>query len=233
MGPSWWLRTLRAIMGGYEMEKVLEGLSKLGTSAISDAMDKLGIVGTCQGIKPLDHTFRMVGQAFTVKYDAAGCDGGNVGDYIDDVIPGQVVVLDNRGRLDCTVWGDILTGFAHQHNIAGTLIDGVCRDTNRSRELDYPIFSAGCYMRTGKERVSVSGTNVPVTVGKVRVRPGDVVIGDADGVVVVPVERADGVLRVAQAIEDAEQNIREAVSSGMPLRDARKIFRYHELQNKE
>ena len=215
------------------MEEVLERLSKFATSAISDAMDRLGIPGTCQGINPLDHRFRMIGRAFTVKYEAVGTEGGSVGDYIDDVKPGEIVVLDNRGRQDCTVWGDILTGFAHQHGIAGTLIDGVCRDTNRSRELDYPIFSVGCFMRTGKDRVRVDGTNVPVTIANVRVRPGDIIVGDADGVLVIPAERANEVLQVAQAVEDAEEAIRKAAAAGMRLVEARKKFRYHELQHKE
>jgi regulator of RNase E activity RraA len=113
-------------------------------------MDKLGISGTCLGIKPLDYGFRMIGRAFTVKYGPVGTERGTVGDYIDDVKPGEIVVLDNGGRRDCTVWGDILTSVSHQRGIGGTLIDGVCRDTNRSRELAYPIFSVDRFMRTGR-----------------------------------------------------------------------------------
>ena len=144
-------------------------------------MDKLGISGTCLGIKPLDYGFRMIGRAFTVKYGPVGTERGTVGDYIDDVKPGEIVVLDNGGRRDCTVWGDILTSVSHQRGIGGTLIDGVCRDTNRSRELAYPIFSVDRFMRTGKDRVQVDGVNVPVSIANIRVRPGDVVVGDADG----------------------------------------------------
>src|SRR5207245_7999461 len=108
---------------------------------------------------------------------------GSVGDYIDDVPPGDVVVLDNGGRLDATVWGDILTIMAHRRNLGGTVIHGVCRDVDRSLELNYPIFSRGNYMRTGKDRVQADGYNVPVSLGEVRVVPGQLLLGDADGIV--------------------------------------------------
>ena len=86
--------------------------SKLDTTAISDALDRLGIAGQCLGIKPLDHGFRLIGRAFTVLYGPAGTPPGTVGDYIDDVAPGSVVVLDNGGRENATLWGDILRTIA-------------------------------------------------------------------------------------------------------------------------
>src|SRR5579863_7581801 len=98
--------------------------AKLDTTALSDALDRLGISGQCLGIKPLDHRFRMTGRAFTLLYGPAGSPPGTVGDYIDDVPPGGVVVLDNGGRENATVWGDILTWVASRRGIAGTVIDG-------------------------------------------------------------------------------------------------------------
>ena len=77
--------------------------------------------------------------------------------------------LDNGGRTDATVWGDILTEIAHRRKLAGTVVDGVNRDVYLCRELGYPIFSVRAYMRTGKDRVQVEGTNVPVTIGGARV----------------------------------------------------------------
>lgn len=81
--------------------------SKLDTTAISDALDRLGIAGQCLNIKPLDHRFRMTGRAFTILYGPAGTPPGTVGDYVDDVAAGSVVVLDNGGRENATVWADI------------------------------------------------------------------------------------------------------------------------------
>ena len=104
--------------------------ARLDTTALSDALDRLGIAGQCLNIKPLDPRFRLAGRAFTLLYGPSGTPSGTVGDYIDDVEPGGVVVLDNGGRENATVWGDILTWVAHERKIAGTVIDGACRDTH-------------------------------------------------------------------------------------------------------
>ena len=116
-------------------DKNLERAAKLDTTSISDALDRLGIAGQCLNIKPLDPGFRLTGRAFTILYGPAGQPPGTVGDYIDEVEPGRVVVLDNGGRENATVWGDILTFVAHQRGVAGTVIDGACRDTHLSRRV--------------------------------------------------------------------------------------------------
>lgn len=206
--------------------------ARLDTATLSDALDKLGIAGQCYRIKPRDNSFRMAGRAWTLLYGPAGNPPGTVGDYIDDVPPGSVIVLDNGGRENATVWGDILTEIANRRGIAGTLIDGVCRDTYLCRELGYPVFSKDHWMRTGKDRVQVEATGVPVNIGDARVAPGDIVKGDADGVIVIPKAHEDQVLDAAEAIDAAEIRIREAVRSGMRLDEARKQFKYHQLQTR-
>ncbi|MGF6478030.1 4-hydroxy-4-methyl-2-oxoglutarate aldolase [Paraburkholderia sp. JPY419] len=171
----------------------------------------------------------MAGRAFTVLYGPAGSPAGSVGDFIDDVPSGSVIVLDNGGREDATVWGDILTEIAHRRCIAGTVIDGINRDVHLCLSLGYPVFSKDNWMRTGKDRVQVEGTNVPVTRGNVRVAPGDLLRGDADGVISIPKEHEERVLAAAEEIEAAEKSIREAVATGMRLDDARAQFQYHQL----
>lgn len=207
--------------------------AKLDTATLSDALDKLGIAGQCHRIKPRSSGFRMAGRAWTLLYGPAGNPPGTVGDYIDDVPPGSVIVLDNGGRDNATVWGDILTEIAHRRGIAGTLIDGICRDVALCLELGYPIYSKDHWMRTGKDRVQVEATGVPVNIGDARVAPGDLVRGDADGVVVIPKAHEDAVLDTAEAIEAAEDRIRAAVRGGMRLDEARRQFRYHQLQTRE
>lgn len=215
-------------------DKNVERASRLDTATLSDALDKLGIAGQCLGIKPRDHAFRMTGRAYTVLYGPVDAnEPGTVGDYIDDLEPGTVVVLANGGREDATVWGDILTGVAHHMGLAGTVIDGANRDTHLCLELGYPIFSRSYSMRTGKDRVQVDALQVPVTIGHARVQPGDLMRGDADGVVVIPRAREDEVLSVAETIEEAEQRIRDLVASGKSLKEAREQMRYHRLQSKE
>jgi regulator of RNase E activity RraA len=174
----------------------------MDTTTVSDALDKLGIHGQCLGIKPLDRSFRVAGPAFTIRYVPCGTRGGTVGDYIDDLPAGTVVALDNQGRMDATVWGDILTIVASRKHLAGTVIDGVCRDAPRS-------------------------------IGGVRVDPGDYMLCDWDGVVVVPRERIEQVAEVAARIAQAEDRIRAAVERGERLDVARKQQGYHALQTKE
>ncbi len=210
----------------------LDRASRLDTTSISDALDRLGIAGQCLGIKPLDHRFRLAGRAYTILYGPAGSPPGTVGDYIDDVEPGGVVVLDNGGRENATVWGDILTWVAHTRGIAGTVIDGACRDTHLARELGYPIYSRSYSMRTGKDRVQVEAVNGPVNIGDARVSAGDLLRGDADGVLAIPRAHEDAVLAAAEEIDAIEQQIRTAISGGMTLAEARRQLGYHQLQTR-
>ena len=214
------------------MDQYYADIIKLGTSALSDAMDRLGIPGQALGIKPVDRNFLLCGPAFTVHNMPCDIHGGSVGDYIDDVPAGNVIVIDNAGRLDCTVWGDILTVMGSLKGIGGTVINGVCRDSNRAMEVGYPIFSRGTYMRTGKDRVMADAYNTKVSLGEVAVVPGDVLAGDFDGIVVIPQERLDEVVAAAREIEEAEDHIRASIRTGMSLLDARTQYNYHALQTR-
>ena len=217
------------------MDATVEAFSKLGTTPVSDALDRLGLVGQVFGIRPIDRKFRVCGRAFTVRTEpvSAGTKGASVGDYIDDIPEGGVIVLDNGGLLDATIWGDILTIMAHRNKLGGTVIHGVCRDSDRSLELNYPIFARGTYMRTSKDRVQVEEYNAPVSLGEVRVNPGDILLGDGDGVVVIAKEHEEQVLKVAQEIESTEEQIRNEIKKGGRLDEARKKFRYFSLQSKQ
>jgi regulator of RNase E activity RraA len=99
---------------------VLGRLGKLPTAAISDALDREGIPGTLEGLVPLSDDFRVAGPAFTIRYTPADSSAGTVGDFLDEVPPGAVIVIDNNARRDVTVWGGILTEVASIRGIAGT-----------------------------------------------------------------------------------------------------------------
>lgn len=206
----------------------------LSTAEISDALDYFHLPGSALGIGRVAGLPRLFGPAYTVRFapvDTA-CKG-TVGDFIDDVAPGSVIVLDNGGRLDCTVWGGILSQLAQRRGVAGSVIDGVCRDTAEADGCGYPLYSRGRFMRTGKDRVQVEQVLGPVTLGGVRVAPGDIVAGDADGIVVVPLARAREVFDKALATRRAEQNILEDALAGMPLAESRRKHGYHTLQRGE
>ena len=213
-----------------ELVALFEGLD---TPGVSDALDKLGLPGQCLGVAPLDNYSKViVGPAFTVQYVSASVPPGTVGDFIEDVAPGDVVVIDNGGRTDCTVWGDIMTQYAGTRQIAATVIDGVCRDVNKALGDGYPIFSKGRFMRTGKVRVQVQSVNQPVSIGAARVCARDIVVADANGVVVVPRARAAEVAACARQIESVEADIRALISQGKTLKEARTALGYHSLQRK-
>lgn len=215
-------------------DKNVERASRIDTATLSDAMDKLRIAGQCLGIKPRDHNFRLAGRAYTILYgplDAAK--PGTVGDFIDRLEPGTVVVIDNGGREDATVWGDILTYLADKKGLAGTVIDGACRDVHLCLSLGYPIYSRSYSMRTGKDRVQVDAEQVPVNIGEARVQPGDLIRGDADGVVAIPKSREEEVLAAAEQIEEAEAGIRALLEEGKTIAEARAQMKYHSLQTPE
>ncbi|RBH57566.1 MULTISPECIES: RraA family protein [Pseudomonas] len=213
-----------------QLVALFEGLD---TPGVSDAMDKLGLPGQCLEIAPLgNYSQVIVGPAFTVHYVTASVPPGTVGDFIEDVAPGDIVVIDNGGRTDCTVWGDIMTQYAGARRIAGTVIDGVCRDVNKALGDGYPIFSKGRFMRTGKDRVQVQSVNQPVSIGSARVCARDIVVADANGVVIVPRARAVEVAACARQIETVEAEIRALISQGKTLKEARAALGYHNLQRK-
>ncbi|MDB5843440.1 MAG: diguanylate cyclase [Polaromonas sp.] len=209
----------------------LQNSRSLSTAEVSDALDYFDLPGSALGIRPVAGPAKLFGRAFTVRF--APIDHftpGTVGDFIERLTPGTVAVLDNGGRMDCTVWGGILSRLAAHKGISGTAVHGVCRDTAEADEAGYPLYACGKFMRTGKDRVQVEAYEAPVMLGDVRVCSGDLVIGDADGVVAVPHQRMQDVLLKALATRAIEGQILDAALAGMPLSEARKKYGYHTLQ---
>ncbi|WP_437179006.1 RraA family protein [Kineococcus endophyticus] len=208
-------------------------LSLVPTAAVSDALDRLGLPGSLHGLGGLREGQSACGPAFTARYEPVDDSGGTVGDFLDDVPAGAVVVIDNGGSTTETVWGGIMTRIAAANGVAGTVINGVCRDTAASAAVGYSTWSAGRFMRTGKDRVRLHAVQEPVSINGVTIRPGDVVVGDDDGVVVVPVERAEEVAELAERIEAVEAAILTAVAAGSSLTQARREHGYHALQTRD
>ena len=211
---------------------VLDRLRKLHTAAISDALDQAGIPGALEGLAPLSNEFRAAGPAFTIRYAPVDSAGGTVGDFLDEVPPGAVIVIDNDGRRDVTVWGGIMTEVASIRGIAGTVINGVCRDVSASLARGYPLFSRGRFMRTGKDRVHLVSVGAKLTISGIHIHPGTIVCADADGVVAVPGSSAARIADAAERIEQVESQIVAAVRDGSTLRQARQTFSYHHLQRR-
>ncbi|MCK9512185.1 MAG: RraA family protein [Pigmentiphaga sp.] len=215
------------------MDKQVEAFQAIDTALAADALDRLGIESGCLGIRQIVTGTRAVGRASTVRFRPVNrVNPPNNVDFLDEVPAGNIAVLDNGGREYCSVWGDIMTVHAITKGLAGTVVDGVCRDIIKMRELHYPMFSRGTFMQTGKDRIETDAINVPVTVGGRQVCPGDIIIADDTGVVVVPAAKADEVIAIAKEIEAAETAIIELLQQGRTLREAREIRGYYTLQTK-
>lgn len=205
----------------------------LSSAEVSDALDYFGLPGSAVGVRPVAGPRKLFGPAFTVRFGPVDtAQPGTVGDYLDEMPAGSVAVLDNAGRPDCTVWGGIMSQLAAHRAIAGTVVYGVCRDTQEADAASYPLFALGRFMRTGKDRVQVDAVGGAVSVAGVRVSPGDIVVADQDGVVFVPAGRAAEVFERALLMQAVEARIVAAALDGMPLAQARREFGYHTLQRK-
>lgn len=212
-------------------DAAIERLAHLPTATVSDALDALGLPGSLLGIGRT--TGRAItGRAFTVRYEPVDDEGGTVGDFLDQVAPGNVVIIDNGGRLDCTVWGGIMSRVAAARGVAGTVVFGACRDVATSEDVGYALWSAGRFMRTGKDRVRCAAVQVPIVIDDVKVAPGDYIHADADGVVAVPATHIDAVLDLAQRIEDVEDRIVDLATCGSTLTEARRQLGYHTLHSR-
>lgn len=190
-------------------KELLDRYKKLDTPLISDAMDVLSIPGCLLGIDSILPDTVICGEAFTVHYVPCGLDAPSVGTYFNEVAEGQIIVIDNAGRLDCAVWGDITTRVSKKRRIAGTVIDGACRDIRAIREDSYPVFARGKCMVSGRSLVQVSQTNVPISVAGMRVCPGDLIFGDETGVICIPASKVPEVLDKAEEIQKQEAEMIE------------------------
>ncbi|MFD8816693.1 isocitrate/isopropylmalate family dehydrogenase, partial [Streptomyces sp. NPDC059627] len=171
----------------------VDRLAALDTASVSDALDSLGIPAVLAGIAARVPGTRTAGLAYTVTYqpvDHSEPGFRNAADYLDDVPAGSFVVVDNGGSTTCTNWGSLLTSVAQSRGVRGTALHGSARDIAEIRAAGYPLFSTGATMVSGKNRVELAATGRRVTIGDVTVRPGDVIVADDNGVLVVPPELA-------------------------------------------
>ena len=134
--------------------------------------------------------------------------------------PNDVIVVANGGRTDVSSWGGIVSVGAAVRSVRGVITDGACRDVGQARELGFPVFARAQVPVTARGRLRQKSAGEPILVGDVTVRPGDVVMADEGGVVVVPRERATEVLDAAQRLAERETAIEAEVRAGVPLPQA-------------
>jgi 4-hydroxy-4-methyl-2-oxoglutarate aldolase len=176
------------------LEKWMKQFYDLPTTCISDALN--GMNNLDPSIKPLQDSYKVAGRAFTVKIPAG--DNTMVLKAIKEASPGDVLVVDAKGESYRAVAGDFVVSLAQKLGIAGIIVDGVIRDLIGVRSLNFPVFSKGTTVAASFKN-GAGEINVPISCGGVSITPGDIIVGDADGVVVIPQADAEKVLEKALA----------------------------------
>lgn len=192
------------------MTKVEVSFKHLPTTAISDATG--GHTNLRNDIKPLADHFKIAGRAVTIRLPDG--ENGAVLEAIRAANEGDILVIDAKGNTNRAVAGDFVISLAKGMGVQGFVVDGVIRDIAAIRALDFPVFSLGTTVAAGSKNGG-GQVNSPIAIGGVTVKPGDYIIGDVDGVLVVPQEDAERIMAAAAAkVEKDEAREQEAHANG-------------------
>lgn len=209
-------------------------LRDLSAAVLSDVMDALGLRNQAMQpfVRPLDENLVLAGRARTGLYMLAyeTREGENPYEVeialVDDLKPGDVPVLACNGPTQrIAPWGELLSTAAQARGAAGCITDGLVRDVRQIRELRFPVFHGGIGPLDTKGRATMVQRDVPVECAGVKVRDGDIVFGDVDGVVVIPKERAAEVLAKAKEKVAGEGRTRDELRQGRLLREVFEKYR--------
>ena len=211
----------------------LSPLKTLSASILSDVMDSLGLMGQAMKpfVRPLDAELVLVGRARTGLYMPVYAHRAGENPYeveialVDDLKAQDVVVLACNGPTDrIAPWGELLSTAAQARGAAGCVTDGLVRDVKQIRAMGFPVFHGGIGPLDTKGRARMVERDITVECGGVTVHPGDIVFGDADGVVVIPRQHEADVLARAAAKVAGENHTRDALRQGELLGDVFRRF---------
>ncbi|WP_366018233.1 RraA family protein [Thermanaeromonas sp.] len=214
---SWFIRSENLMSIGFRIYtqirrpplSLADAFLPYSTSNIADNMGRMFCMDAA--IKPLREDSKLVGIAFTVKTRPG--DNLLVHKALDMALPGDVIVVDAQGDMTNSILGEIMVRYALKKGLRGFVIDGAVRDWAGIKQLDLPVFAKGASPR-GPYKDGPGEINVPISCGGVAVYPGDIIVGDADGVVVIPAKEAEEVLRRTSELAAREQAIFQQVEEG-------------------
>ena len=205
-------------------------MSRLYAAVVSDILDDLGHRDHTldPAIRPLGNGEVIAGPAnpflvTEVHQIPAEAYAGEIG-ALDDILPGEVILIAAGGSARAACWGELFSTAARARGARGTLVDGYCRDARSITALGYPVWCRGTLRLDCKGRAAVTAWRQPAVVGGLQVRPGDLVVADDDGVVIVPAELAEETIRRAVAKASKEHGLRDALEAGSTLRAAYERF---------
>ncbi|HTW77558.1 MAG TPA: 3-hexulose-6-phosphate synthase [Thermoplasmata archaeon] len=208
----------------YGGTEIREAFLKVSSPNVSDAMQRQGAM---HGILPhlRDANVRMAGPAVTVV--TRDGDWAKPVEAIDRAGPGDVIVVDAGGGTTA-IWGELASWSAHGRQVAGVVIDGAARDVDAILDLGFPLFSRNVSPNAGEPK-GLGEIGIEVVVGGQRVRPGDWIVGDLSGVVVVPRERAQEIANRALDVLEHENRVREEIQRGSTLGSVQKLERWERV----
>jgi len=189
--------------------KLVEQFRNVVTPHISDNLNRIHAIGS--GLRPYHKEGKLIGTAFTVKTRPG--DNLLVHKAIDLAEPGDVIVVDAGGDTTNAIVGEIMMQLSRKKGIAGFIIDGAIRDLAAIQKGDFPVYAKGITHR-GPYKDGPGEINVPISVDGMLVKPGDLIVGDEDGLAVVPYEFADEILQKVRAQEIRETEILESIENG-------------------
>jgi regulator of RNase E activity RraA len=206
-----------------ELFKLIRG--ELYTPVVGDILDDLGFSHQFlpQPIQPMRDSMKLTGRAMPVLLiDVFGKQKhpfGRMTEALDQLRPGEVY-LASGGEMRSAFWGEILTATAKKRGAVGAVLNGFHRDTPKVLEQDWPVFSRGRFAQDSGVRTQVIDYRCTIEVGQVKVQPGDLVVADLDGVLIVPAEIEREVIRRALEKARGEKVVRKEIESGMSSTDA-------------
>ena len=195
--------------------------------AITDALKLLGYDGWMMGVKPVNPDFKIYGRAFTMQYgllpSVEAVTSFNYYLLLNEIAQGDVIVLATN-NCQMAILGENMQHASKMMKAAGVVLDGKNRDTGVIRSYDQPVFSSGQEVKFMPGNFKITSYQVPVVCGGIEVRPGDYIIGDIDGVIVIPIGIIDEVLFQAERITEIEEQMDKAIESGLPMSECVKII---------
>jgi 4-hydroxy-4-methyl-2-oxoglutarate aldolase len=184
---------------------------KLDSATLHEAAGRIGALPS--GIKPITRGMHLEGPAFTVHSPPAN----NLWFHkaLAQASAGDVLVVEVGGHYEAGYWGEVMTVAAQARGIVGLVIDGCVRDVEQITALEFPVCSRGlCIRGTGKDTTPPGSLNQPIEIGDVTISPGDLIVGDSDGVVAIPSARVEEVLEKSRERLDKEAVIMERLRRG-------------------
>jgi 4-hydroxy-4-methyl-2-oxoglutarate aldolase len=217
-------------------DNLIERLSKLDSCAVSDALDRLGLKGATFGVRPMWTCPRIAGRAVTVKIKPAGLEKPkqHLGTpAIHAAQPGDIIVIDSGGRPDVSAWGGLLSLASKIKGVSGVVIDGACRDVDESREVGFPVYARAAVPMTARGRVIQDSFNREVEFAGVQVHPGDLVIADGSGVVIIPQAKEREAIQEAEAVFQHEAKMAAEIRKGRPIVEVLEKLGYESMLDKK